>query len=409
MNKSMDTLYRCFAGARTTFFIILCMVFMAGRALASSPYTIEGVKVDVTAESALAARDQAFAKAQGDAFMLLAQNLLPPERFSSVKAPAASALAGMIQDYEITEEKISRTRYNGTYTFRFRAAPVHRYLGVAGTSQPLAGMGMAPGAPDADVYPSRRAAHLLLVLPFYRQGADMVLWSADNPWLRAWSEAMRRGSPLLLVPIGDLADVNDITDNQALSYDRQRLRNMVARYGAAEAVLAVALPGTPEPGTMSVHIYRTDRGDPELVRKIFVPSGNLEEAVSRTWDALHSDWSNNVPPVATTSAPPSTVPRVASGGQAYLGSVRFRNLQEWAGLQRDISRIPGVSRVAIQSLSPREAILEITHAGDVNQLQSALQGYSVTLVGHQPPAPAGAAMPAPASVPRAASSYSNSF
>lgn len=79
-------------------------------AWAQEDYTIEGVKVDVTAESAAVARDQAFAQAQTQAYAQLRTRLhLPPE-------PLTSA---MIQDVAVEEEHFSATRYIATLTVRF--------------------------------------------------------------------------------------------------------------------------------------------------------------------------------------------------------------------------------------------------------------------------------------------------
>lgn len=128
----------------------LCLAIIAGLAVAlpaqaqTDPYTVTGVKVDVTAANAVDARTKAFGQAQQAAFVQLAQHFLTPDQAKGFQPPAPEQITPLVNDFEVTNEQLSSVRYVGTYTFRFRPGP-SRALIVA-------------RAPAASVQPDQQAA-----------------------------------------------------------------------------------------------------------------------------------------------------------------------------------------------------------------------------------------------------------
>lgn len=188
----MGRFYRLFRCRRTAFcaafFVAAAFVLAASHAQAADDdaFTVTGVRVDVTAESALAAREQAFDKAQTDAFTELADRMLPDSQAESFTPPDPATISGMVRDFEITDEHLSNVRYVGTYTFRFRGDAVRHFLGAQGVS-----------------YTDVRSKPVL-ILPYFQKGAQTVLWGGDNPWLSAWNGSQSpRGLVPVVVPIGD--------------------------------------------------------------------------------------------------------------------------------------------------------------------------------------------------------------
>lgn len=372
----MAILYKAFASRRTVFCALFAVFLLFSPVMAmaeGSLFTVEGVKVDITAENAMAARDQAFAEAQKQAFQTLAVRMIPDNAAQSFVPPEADVISPMIKDYEITEEKLSSVRYIATYTFRFKDKAVRNYFSGSGVA-------------FTDV-PSRP----LLILPFIERSGRLVLWAPDNTWMGAWSRSESSGSLVpLVVPIGDLQDVSDIDDSEALTYDPRRLRSMLSRYQAGEAVVAIAIPDAnlqmvggendPATGAMTVNIYRTDRQEPEHVQQIVVtpaPAQNLRQfmdlAVHRVQQALRSDWKSR------------TVVDAASQGGKIEARVAFRNFQEWAAVQTALDRVYGIDKIVTKSLSPREAHLELMFQGDERRLRLALEQAGLSLSESRPP------------------------
>lgn len=63
---------------------------------------------------------------------------------------------------------------------------------------------------------------------------------------------------------------------------------------------------------------------------------------------------------------------VSVSAQRYLVHAGFSSLSEWAGIQRALARVYGLSDVVLKALSPREAYIELVFAGDLARLQMAL-------------------------------------
>ena len=177
---------------RTVLTYLSLLAFMSIPALAQgkAAYTIRDVKVDIVAESSVKARDQAFAAAQEKAFRILSERFLTADQLTSFKPPSPTTISGMVSDFEITSEQLSKKRYLGTYVFRFKENAVYRYFGHG----PIADSGAE--TPVAS----------LLVIPVFTQKDEAALWdTSKNPWLQAWQNNDNSASGIV-VPEGNVSD-----------------------------------------------------------------------------------------------------------------------------------------------------------------------------------------------------------
>ncbi len=193
--------YRFFIPIASALVLFSGLFLFSGIGHAEDPlFTVDNVKVDVTAESAVAARTQAFEKAQQEAFKVLAERLLPEEEAKTFEPPAVTTISPMVKDFEITGEQLSRVQYIGTYTFRFKDQAIRSFFSNKNVS-------------FSDV-----RSKPVLILPFYQTGTKVMLWGDTNPWLGAWGRTnTRQGLVPVQVPIGDISDVGDVGDTQALT------------------------------------------------------------------------------------------------------------------------------------------------------------------------------------------------
>ena len=365
----MAILYKLFPALRTVFYaLFLIFLTITGTAHASSPlFIVQDVKVDVTDDNALEAKNKAFAQAQMEAFQIMAERMLSEQEITEMQPPELSLVSTLIQDFEVTKEQLSTVRYVGTYTFRFKDDAVRRYF--KGQGLDYTDVGSRP----------------VLILPFYQEGEKAVLWSRYNPWMKAWNTAQDNMNGLVpvVVPMGDLADVRDIGDDQALSYSELGLSKMLTRYDAGEAALAIAVP-SPElvgirdgsqsvKGSYTIHLYRTDQAGPEYVKEIRVTSyGNdtldalLQEAVRDVNSALQRDWKKK------------TLVRAGDDNRLQV-KVRFKTMQEWVETQKALNRVYGISDVVLKSLSPKDAMVDIVFQGTEARLRLALQQADMVL------------------------------
>ncbi|GJL86014.1 MAG: hypothetical protein DHS20C02_17890 [Micavibrio sp.] len=331
----------------------------------SALFTISDVKVDVTAENSAIAREQAFAKAQGDAFSKLAERMMSEGEIDNFTMPEAQTISTMIKDFEVTQEQLSGVRYVGTYTFRFNDKNVRQFFSGQGVR--YTDVGSRP----------------VLALPFYERDNGTVLWSHQNEWMRAWNRAGNlNGLVPIVVPIGDLMDVSDINDDQALNYDERKLQSLLRRYDAGEAAILFAVPDhsllvasdqDPAVGSLMVQIYRTDRAGPEAVQNITVDAKGGEtkqelfvRATKKVHKALQKNWKEK------------TIINPSSGNRLRV-RVHYDGLEQWAATQTALERVYGVNEVVLQSLSPKVAEIELVFQGSEKRLRLALAQADMTL------------------------------
>lgn len=379
-------MYKSFAFRRTEFLALLCALFLTPLfsgwpAMAQDGlFSVPDITVDVTAENALKAREQAFGEAQVQAFKVLAARMMPEGEAATFTPPDISVISGMVLDFEVTKEQLSATRYVGTYTFSFNDSAVRSYFGSRNVTY-------------SDVK-SRPA----LILPFLGTGNQTVLWSPFNLWMKAWSRATNLQSGLvpLIVPLGDLDDAQDIGDTEALTYKVDKLSRMLSRYEAAEAVMVVAslsAPLTtqstdtdPASGILTIRLYRTDTATPEMMQELSLVAGQgqtlaslLDQGVANVRAALQSDWK------AKTAAKSSDAAHIEA--KAPLSS-----LNQWTQTKKALDSVYGLENLKVTTITPQFAKLDFTFRGDETRLKLALGQAGLVLVSTAP-------VPVPGSMP----------
>lgn len=398
--------------ARTVLYVLLVaflVVFSSQtRAEIQSDYTVEGVEVDVTAENAVKAREKAMDEAQVKAYQMLAERLLGEETAKTMTVPDPVTVSSMVQDFEVTKEQLSTKRYKGTYTVRFRPNAVRGRMTSA-------------GLPD----PSRKP---VLVLPFYQVGGQTVLWSDTNPWLNAWRSFSSTAGAV--VPIGDAHDIAQVSDAEGLQYSPMEVQELAGRYGADDVAVLLASPEpTGAQGRLAVNIYSNGFNGPTFVQKVIVDQQAGEEtpvffqrAAGQVRALLATNWKANAaynpaaqvptqqqaygqtqtyqqpqphyaqpshtqqtaPYVQQQQAAPVPYTRTTLGSaKTYAARARFSSVQDWVRMKNTLDRVYGMQAVMIKSLKSREAILDISYAGDIPSLQLALQNAGIMMRGAQ--------------------------
>ncbi|MGH1397971.1 MAG: DUF2066 domain-containing protein [Alphaproteobacteria bacterium] len=330
-------------------------------------FTIEDVQVDVTAQNAILAREKAFEEAQVKAFETLATRMLPEGELAVFELPAPLAISPMIQDFELLNEKLSAVRYVGAYTFRFNDKAVRNFFAKKETTI------------------STVSSRPLLILPYLQRGTANTIWSPYNDWMLAWKR-MGQGSDAVPIrlPIGDLEDVKDVEDNKALRLSPENLDNMLNRYGLTEAVIAIAHPddalhnitnqNAVAKGELSVEIYRTDRGAPELVQQISVIANGVQSktqlydaAVLRVKSALKQDWKARTLVKATAPQNRLSV-RIPIGG-----------LPDWMSMQKTLRKVQGIEDITVNALTTNEVNADLVFQGDSRRIVTALRQNGLIL------------------------------
>ena len=184
-------------------------------------FEVKNVGVDVKADTAAEARQQALAQAERRAFYVLLSRMTLSEDQERIPELSNAEIAPYVRDFSVAREKASSVRYIARLNYRFKPDEIRGLL-------------RSYNVPFAET-PSKPMA----VLPVYEVGASAVLWDDPNPWRQAWmSRDMPEGLVPLIVPIGDLSDISTIGVSEAMAGDTNRLGLIAERYTAAGTVVA---------------------------------------------------------------------------------------------------------------------------------------------------------------------------
>ncbi len=340
---------------------LLLAVLAATGARAQSPelFVVRGVDVDVTGESASAAREAALLAGQRQALELLLLRLALPEDVAGLPALGDSEITEMVLDFEVDAERASSVRYLGTLTFRLRAAPVRRLLEGNGirfaetVSKPLA------------------------VLPVLTADGTSLLWDDANAWLAAWAARPPTEELVpLVVPLGDLGDIAAVDAAAALAGDPARLAAVASRYGGGDTLVAEARleAATAAGGAMALDLVlrRYGPGGPgeawreRLESLDATPAALFAQAVERAAAIVQDAWKRQ---------------NMVNFGQEQTLAVTapIERLADWVELDRRLGDIATVRRVNLLYLSRDEARLDLVFVGDRAQLDRALTQQDLSL------------------------------
>lgn len=344
MISSFRLLHACFAA--------LLLVLPFSGASAADIFTVRGIHVDKTAESATAARAAALVEAQRIALTAMMKKLTLPEDWASLPEVDEATAQNAVRGFQVANEKTSSTRYIAEMIVSFQPEAVRRLL---------RGANVAFGETQA------RASLLLPVL--HREGGP-VLWEENNPWRTAWAslEPSDELTPLIL-PIGEIMEINSVPATTAIAGDEASLTalsDLAANYGTSSVVVAEASPAgsglrvtlTRQGGfTESDPIKKTYEGQDEAAMKL--AAADMLNELSTQWKQQIIVRDNRV----------STI----------VAQADFATLSDWENIRKGLTSTPLVQGVEVVGISSRGAEIRISHKGSADMLALSLAQQNVEL------------------------------
>lgn len=353
----------------------LLLVARPACAQGDDVFTVRGVAVDATDQTAAAARVKALAEGQRRALRHVFERIVLAEDLARQPRLADRQIEALVQALEIDKERTSAVRYLAELTVRFKPDEMRGLMQQAGMRF------------------AETMSRPVVVLPVYKsvQGAQeaVLLWEDDNPWRRAWA-GLPAGTGLvpLIVPIGDLTDADAVDAAAALGGDDAKLGAIAARYRAGEVIVSV-LTARDDPRTKAMLLqYQTVRPRqgqtaadtaaaalaPE--RPIVVPpAAALDErlaALAREQArAIEEQWKR------------SHVMRFGEEQRLSL-SLPLSGLGDLVEARRRLSELSAVRRVEVIALTRKVARLSIAYAGDPEQLRAAVLQKDMELLPDPP-------------------------
>jgi hypothetical protein len=334
-------------GARSILHALLVLLtcLLATPALATEfrPYAVANVPVDVTADTAAAARNIAIGEAQAQALGMLLRRMTLKEDRARLPRLSGNAVSSLVQSIEFADERYSTTRYIAKVTVSFTPSAIRALLRDAGI--PFA---EAPAEP-------------ILVVPVYQQQA-----AETTPWWAAWARLDWQENLLSFqLPAAGEVGAGDV-------HQPGTLDALGRRYGTSEVLVASAVLDTTAGVKLVVDVRRFGMGGERTDRREFVqqpgepPEALLMRAAREIGDDVTAEWKRNA--------------MVGQGAESEILAVfDLRSLQELVTVRDRLKRAPMVKTAVVESLNVNRAMISLTVTVPPAQLPGAMTQYGIEL------------------------------
>ncbi len=345
---------------------ISTVLYLAAALLCASPsvraapvdskmFSAGGIQVDVTADNAAQAREQALLDGQKRALMVVMERITPSYIADQLSELVPDDIINMVQDMSVLNEKTSSVRYMATLEVRFNPDAVRELL-------------RQNGLPYV-----RTSGKPLLILPLYKrsQSSPPVLWDEDNAWLRAWTTRKTESYMMpLLVPLGDQTDASVLSADGVVKGDLASASELAKRYDA-EGILIVEM--TRKGTAFAVKGMAMDETTASEIPNFSftVPMAKntrhtLALAVKKTVEHLESVWKREQMVQFNDAA-------------SIVVMVPVADLKQWETVKSRLSRIPQISSYKLQAA--RAGVLQLTvfFAEGLDRLQKEMQKRMLVL------------------------------
>ena len=227
-------------------------------------YVVDGIKVEAKADSAVKAQSKAIEQAKIKAFKKIVEQKFPGQTMSI----SAGDVENLVLDYEVQKQKQSAYSYKATVRIRFNEGAINKYISghktepithtepeatptivmptdaaITPTLNPSVSTNIDPKSLQPPVVKNEDASTTstkIVVIPILKDKSGKTrLWGEGNPWYHAWatSSNLSKSNPMV-VPIGDLADINELPIGQISN--QEHLNGIARKYKAGGTLVAIA-------------------------------------------------------------------------------------------------------------------------------------------------------------------------
>ena len=348
--------------------VVLACVLVAGSLALPVPawaqgmdvFEVRDVAVDVTAETAAQAREQAHAEGEAGAFRTLLERLTLRIEHEGLPKLKPDEIASYIKDFSVADEKTSSVRYLAQLSFRFKHKEVRALLNDFGFSF------------------AETVSKPVLVLPVFQNVGALILWDDPNPWRDAWAARPKLdGLVPTLLPLGDLADIAAIGAEQAMDGDPQRLAAIAGRYGASDTLVVfgvLRVDAAKARQVLDVYFTRYGRQLKEQTEVVGFPQENdesvpklLARAAEELTYIVEDNWKrDNLLQFERAGVIPVVLP--------------ISGLKDWLRVRTRLGGVAVVRRAEMVLLSRDRVRLNLHFIGETNQLALALEQADLALI-----------------------------
>ncbi len=328
--------------------IFAAAVSLLRPALAASPFNVtENVKG--SGASTLEAYNNAVDSGRRKAWVELVHRLTPQKEWAALTAIDDSTLQSMVQNYRLSNEARSTTRYVATVTYVFNQPLVRRYFRNNNISYSLA------------------SATPMLVVPMSPAYDPHSLWS------NAWSSVHVAGGVVpLVLPKADMLNTAALSPLDFRSAGWSDVAPAAARAGADEAALVQAGPANAGHLAVGIRLLYANQPAQALtpldvpVPANLTPAAAYALAAGAAAKAIGVAWTTST---AVDFGKPSTL----------TVNLQVPSLSAWGALQSRLEKLPVIEAVRIRAVEIGQLQADIDYAGTQAQLSAFLSQAGYTL------------------------------
>jgi uncharacterized protein DUF2066 len=303
-------------------------------------FTVNAVKIDATAESAILARDAAMAQGRAQAFTKLFRRLTASSIWSRQPQFMDAQLQRLVLNVAINGERRSTTRYLAEVNFAFNPAAVRALLRQSGVA-----------------FTETRSRPTLVIPVVDTRYDPMGMWSA------VWTDpTFRQGLVPMILPEGDADDMAVLSRSDIGQVDWAGLAPLVRRYNAGAVVVAIASQDGKT--VQAIQISATGR----TASSFAFANPNLMGIAEAITDRVADTWKTR------SSVDYGTRNRL-------VADVQFESLEQWAKIRAQLGAIRAISDMDVVGLARNEAEIDLSYFGRIEQLRDAMAQQNLDLSG----------------------------
>lgn len=331
-------------------FLMVAAFSTVGNALAApGSYTAE-VKIDITADSAAAARDKGMKEAYRSAFMAIASRSTNEEGLERLAKLTDDQLINFIKEATVVSEKASDVRYMATLKISINNDLLKTFMQEQNISYVVT------------------SSSNILVIPVFREypSSSPLLWEQENLWRRAWENNVVTTSPNTYVSIpADGTNTAALDAQKALSLDGMAL-DQVARHM----------------GTSNIFILDAVYNGIEGLKVTIIPyNGGTPQTVSISGDRSPKLFVQAQPEIVKQID--STIRRQKISMSNHPSDIMvlfdYNRLSDWIKTEKKIKEVNLVNNVSTIAMGKGKVQFSLSYIGSLEDLTAALRGKSLTL------------------------------
>lgn len=356
---------------------------------------IQDVRVDVTAESGLKARDQGIVEARRKAFQVILNSDPRYQGSSGQGFPSDKDLEFAMETFEVQDEKISATRYIGTLTITFSTEGLERLLagdfenltvydadGSPTNSKANKTVGDTSSAPPVVKPKNDTLKRDVILVPLYVTPDESYLWS-KNPWREFWQRIPDDEVLHTTIPLGDLRDIMAVSIEDFMINRSGATESLMNRYNKSTVVF------------LSLKRFSNEGPDWELIVKIFsrgkvafasqpIPLSMPQMSAPQTEMGGSVSDEQGLYELARVEAVKTIQDYQALGQvqntaiQTVVLDAQFTSFAQWQQIRKGLKASP-IKSFAVSNLSRKSAEITIQLIGSVTNLNDELQKYGLKL------------------------------